>query len=108
MFLQPYADPNNPVPIPRALLAQQECNLLCCICSMTQEACALIYDDAMTTASDKHPDGLGYFLSCLVACVVEGLVWQWKAPSSSHFGFQMGEYFENIGSYCLTLLRVDS
>ena len=96
-FLRPYADPNNPVPIPRALLAQhivKECDLLCRICSMAQEACALINDDAMTTASDEHPDGLGYFLSWPAACVVKGLVWQWKAPSSSHFGFGMRGYFE--------------
>ena len=55
---------------------------------MAQAACDLINDDAMTTALDEHPDGLGYFLSWPAACVVEGLVWQWKAPSSSHFGFE--------------------
>ena len=61
---------------------------------MAQEACALINDDAMTTASDEHADSLGYFLSWLAAYVVEGLVWQWKALSSSHFRFGMRGYFE--------------
>ena len=61
---------------------------------MAQEACALINDDAMTTASDEYPDGLGYFLFWPVVCVVKGLVWQWKTPSLSHFGFGMRGYFE--------------
>ena len=88
LFLRPYADPKNPVPIPRALLAQhivKERNLLRRVCSMVREACALVDDDATTTASGEHPDepvryGLGYFLSWTAACVVEGLAWQRKAP----------------------------
>ena len=78
LFLWPYADPNNAVPIPCAMLAQhtvKESNLLCDICSMAEEACALLM-----IASDEHPDqpvqdGLGYFSSWPAVCVIKGLAW---------------------------------
>ncbi|KAL7558922.1 hypothetical protein ACA910_015499 [Epithemia clementina (nom. ined.)] len=55
LFLRPYADPQNPVPIPRSLLVQhvmKERNLLRRLLWMVREACAMV--DESVAASNQN------------------------------------------------------